>query len=125
MSGTSGSIRKLTIEGISYDVAADANFSEDFSGYENEREATSGASMLRKTKKVQMLEGVVLKTNAQERIQLNSFAAEIEDIKISYTNANGDEYKCNGSINIESNETESNRTTISVSASTAWTPFPA
>ena len=120
-----GSNRKLTIDGISYRVAADANFSETFTKFENDVIATSGSGMKKKTKRIQRVEGVVLLTNAAERIELEAAAESIDDLKLSYQNAAGDEYKSEGTIEIEGNETEENRTSVTLLPTGDWTPFVA
>ena len=119
----SGSNRKLTIEGISYDVAADANFSEMLSSFENSMIPTSGKNMRKMMKRVQTREGVVLITDADERIQLQSVAESIDDVKLSYQNAAGDEFKAEGTIEVEVNETEDNRTNCILLPRGTWTPF--
>jgi hypothetical protein len=79
--------------------------------------------MRKMLKRVPVREGIVLVTNADEREVLKSFAEGLEDLKISYTNAAGDTYRCEGTIEVESNETEENRTTCKVMPREEWTPF--
>lgn len=121
----SGSNRKLTIEGVSYRVAGDANFSEMISAFENSMVPSSGRNMRKMVKRVATREGVVLLTNADERIALKSVAESIDDVKLSYTNAAGDTYKAEGAIEVETNETEENRTNCILLPRGDWTPFVA
>lgn len=118
-----GSLRKFTVEGIPFNVAADANFTETISIFENSMVATSGRAMRKMMKRVPVREGVVLVTNASEREILKSFAEGLDDLKISYTNAAGDTYRCQGTLEVESNETEENRTACKVMPREDWTPF--
>lgn len=118
-----GSNRKLTIEGVSYDVAADSNFSEMISSFENSMIPTSGKNMRKMMKRVNTREGVVLITDADERIALKSISESVDDIKLSYTNAAGDEFKAEGTIEVEANETEENRTNCILLPRGDWTPF--
>jgi hypothetical protein len=120
-----GSNRKLTIEGVSYEIAADANFSEMISSFENSMIPTSGSNMRKMIKRVNTVEGVVLVTDADERIALKSVADSIDDVKLSYTNAAGDTYKATGAIEVETNETEENRTNCILLPRGDWTPFVA
>lgn len=119
----SGSLRKLTIEGISFNVAADANLTETFTTFENSMIASSGRALRKMMKRVPMREGLVLLTDAAERETLKSFAESLDDLKVSYTNAAGDTYRCSGTIEIENNETEENRTTCQVHPREDWTAF--
>lgn len=118
-----GSIRKLTIEGISFDVAADATFSEVFTIFENAMIPTSGAAMRKMTKRIPTVEGVVLITDADERLVLKDFAEGIDNVKITYQNAATDSYRCEGTIEIEGNETEENRTACTIQPAGDWTKF--
>jgi hypothetical protein len=118
-----GSLRKFTIEGQSFRVAADANVTETITQFENSMVATSGEAMRKMTKRVPMREGIVLLVNADEREDLIAFAESLDDLKISYSNAAGDEYKCEGTIEIENSETEENRLTCQVHPRDIWTPI--
>lgn len=116
-------MRKFTIEGIAFNVAADANFSETFTRWENSMIATSGVAMRKMLKRIPMIEGVVLLTDSDERLVLKDFAEGLEDIKITYTNAAGDSYRGEGTIEIEGNETEENRTSCTIHPRGDWTKF--
>lgn len=123
MPDVAGTIRKLSIEGISFRVAGDANLTETFTQFENSMIASSGRAMRKMLKRIPQVEGVTLLTNAAERDTLKSFAEDLNDLKISYTNAAGDTYRCQGTIEITSNETEENRTTVVILPREDWTPF--
>ena len=118
-----GSLRKLTIEGISFDVAADADFSEIFTQFENAMVPTSGGAMRKMTKRIVAVEGVVLITDADERLVLKDFAEGLDNVKITYTNAAEDSYRCEGTIEIENNSTEENRTSCTIQPVGDWTKF--
>lgn len=118
-----GSIRKFTVEGISFRVMADSNFSRRPINVENTMIATSGKAMQKKTRMVPALEGVVLAVNAEEMESLKSFAEGLEPIKVTYQTAAGDEYRCTGQINIEAHESEEGRATVTVAPQDDWTAF--
>jgi hypothetical protein len=120
-----GTPRAFTIEGIPFDLAADVNVSRMLNGYENSKIATSGSAMSKKIKRVPTAESVVLVTNEREKDQLRSFADGLDDLKFSFTWISGDVVKCQGIFNIESDESEENRTTIVVHPTDQWTFFPA
>lgn len=120
-----GSIRKFTIEGISYRVMADANFSRRPINVENTMVPTSGPAMQKKMRVVPVLEGVVLACNAEEMEAIKSFAEGLDVIKITYQTAAGDEYRCTGQVNIEGHESEEGRVTVTVQPEDDWTLFPA
>jgi hypothetical protein len=119
-----GSIRKFTIEGISYRVMADANLSRRPINVENAMIPTSGKAMQKKTRMIPALEGVVLACNAEEMEAIKSYAEGLEPIKITYQTAAGDEYRCTGQINIEAHESEEGRVNVTVQPQDDWTMFP-
>ena len=120
-----GTPRAFSIEGVSYDLAADVNVSRLLSTYENSKIPTSGKAMTKKVKRVPTAESVVLITNETEKEQLRTLAEQIADVKFSFTWLSGDVVKCEGTFNIESDESEENRTTIVVHPADRWTHFPA
>jgi hypothetical protein len=119
----SGSLRKFTVEGQSFAVAADANVTETITNFENAMVATSGAAMRKMTKRVPIREGLILIVNADERVDLIAYSESLDDLQISYTNAAGDEYKCQGTIEIENSETEENRLTCQIHPRDGWETF--
>lgn len=120
---TGGSIGKLTIEGIPFNVMGDANFNEVFTEYENELIPTSGEPMLVQKKRIAQVENVILGTNAADRESLRSFNDSLDELKMSYTNAEGATAKAQGKINIDGNETENNRTTLTLLPKKPWVVF--
>lgn len=122
---SAGTPRKFTIEGISFDLAGDVNISRMLSIYENSKIPSSGKAMTKKVKRVATAESIVLLTVEREKEQLRVFAEQLEDVKFSITWINGDVVKCEGVFNIESDESEEQRTTIVVHASDRWTFYPA
>ncbi|MHA1288294.1 MAG: hypothetical protein ACTSPB_12895 [Candidatus Thorarchaeota archaeon] len=116
-----GTNRKFTSNGVSYRIAADANFTETITAFENSMIASSGQAMRKMVKRVPSREGIVLLTNADERENLIADSESLDLGKFSYTNAAGDEYKCEGTIEIENNETEENRTTCQIHPVDRWT----
>jgi hypothetical protein len=123
MGKTTGTLRKFTVEGISYDVMADVDVKEIFTKYENSAIPTSGNAMMKKVKRVPSREGFVLATSGDEREELKAFAESIDNLKFSYTNMAGDTYKCSGQMEIEENSTADSRTTVNVFPEDDWTKF--
>jgi len=119
----SGSNRKLTVEGISFNVAADANFTEMVSRFENSIIPTSGKGMRKMVRRVTTTEGVVLVTNSADRATLKSFSEALDLLQLTYVNAAGDTYRCTGALEIENNETEENRTSCQLLPQDDWTLF--
>lgn len=120
-----GTPRTVMIDGITFRLAADANLTEIFTNVENTMNATSGRAMRQITKRVPAIESIPLVTNIAERAVLKSFAETLDDLNMSVTNAAGDSRSCQGTIEVENNETEQNRTTIQILPREDWTDFAA
>jgi hypothetical protein len=93
--------------------------------YENSVIPTSGVGMLKKMKRVATIEGVVLVTDGGSKSVLVSKADGISELKFSIEYASGDIKKCQGYFNVESDESEENRTTIVIHPTVAPTRFNA
>lgn len=119
----SGSNSALEIDGVSFDVAADANFSVTPTEYENDLVATSGKPMIKKMRRTPNVESVVLIANADDRQKLEAFNDQKEPYGIAWTNAAGDVYRTTGVIHFETYETEENRCTITLLPREPWAPF--
>ncbi len=121
----SGSLKGCNIDGIDYRVAADTNISWTPTLFENSMVATSGRAMLKKTKRVPVVESVTLIVDLDELDQLRVFDAREEDFSFFLTMAGGGQIKAEGAIQIESYENEEARVTIQLHPSTDWTIVPA
>jgi hypothetical protein len=122
----SGTPRKMIIAGVTYDVAADSNFTFNRSEFEKEGVATSGKTMIKMTRRVPTIESVTLITTLEEVEALKNVADSIADTTISVEFADGSVYKTTGQINFENYETEEGKSTFTIipaKTKEAWTPF--
>lgn len=119
-----GTIRKFTVEGIAFRIAADANVNRRPTNVENTMIPTSGRSMQKKTKMTPEAEGFDILVNAEEIESLKSFAEGLDLVKVSYTTAAGAVYRCTGQIEIESHESETGKAGVRVLPDDDWTAFP-
>ncbi len=121
----SGSVRKLTLSGITFDVLSDSNFNQTGSQTENDRIPTSGNSFQKKTKRIMKVESVIVKCDPNTRNTLEALADSLEDFSMSYTTADESVFRAKGSIEFESVETEENRGTIQLHPNAKWEKFVA
>ena len=70
----SGSIRKLTINGVTYRVLGDTNVTLKAAEYKNEAVPTSGGNLRKMMKQVRELTGVAIACNPTERETLRVIA---------------------------------------------------
>ena len=123
MPDVSGSIRKVTLDGVTYDVMADANVSEVGSAFENTMIPTSGQSVKKMQKRVQTREGIIIACNGADRELLQALSEQVADFPLSYVTAGGDTYRATGGIEFESRETEENRATVTLLPRNDWQTF--
>ena len=123
MAGVAGSNRQLTLNGVDFIIAADANFSEMGSSVEVDRIPTSGPSVKKITKRVQTVESVVVIADAETSELLRTLDESIPDIPMSYQLANGEVITAVGNIVYENRETEENRASLKLQARDGWTVF--
>ena len=117
-----GTMANLNLDGISYDVAADADFSEIFTKFKNTMEATSGDGFLSQEKQIQEVSGVVVITkSASDKYNLKATAEKKDPIAMTYTNRQGESVMASGSIDIENNTTMKNRTSLKLLPIADWT----
>ena len=71
---TTGTMKKLAINGITYDVLSDTNFSESPSKFKNEPVPTSGRTMRKMTRQTPSVKSVTIACNQSERTRLKALA---------------------------------------------------
>lgn len=118
----SGSLRKLTLAGIPFNVISDSNITE-MSEFKNESISTSGVNIRKIIKQSSVREGVAISCNASERELLEKLSKSTKDIAINYETADGSVYRTTGWIEFESRETEDNKATLKLHPRRSWTPF--
>lgn len=122
MGDQSGTIRKLTIDAITFDVPADINITFNRSKYTIEGMPTSGRPIMKFTKRVQTMNSVPVITNPAEMETLNDKSESIADKTFAIELADGSTYRATGQFNYENFETESNRSAIQIIPKGPWTP---
>jgi len=117
----SGSLNKLSIDGIPFDVAGDADLSEVFSRYTNSIVPTSGTDTISQEARAREVTGVVVVVKPGDKSLLASIADSGDVVSLSYTHRDGTRYAGQGNINIENNQTMQNRTSMSLLPVGEWT----
>jgi len=112
MSDVSGSPRKVTLDGVPYRVAGDANITLNLSPYETEGVPTSGNTMFKKTLRAPTAESIPLIANPVEQDLIRQLAERLDTFPMSITLADNSVYTCVGQINFENVESEENRASI-------------
>lgn len=126
MSKTTGSIRKLTIGGVTFDVMADTNVTVNLSPFETEGMPTSGETMFKMTFRTPTMEAIALAADSEEAESLRAVAELQINSTMSMELADASTWKGSGRINFENYETEEGRANIILipnRSRNAWTRF--
>lgn len=118
-----GSIRKVTLDGVTFNAAADADLSQIRGRFTNEAIATSGSNMKKQTARVEEVTGVDLVTNGAEFDALKALSERTKDFPMSYTTAAGDVYRASGWIDLEKRQTSDGKTSVKLIPRQSWEPF--
>jgi len=120
---TSGSIIRVSINGVSYDALSDADFGVTPSRWKNEAVATSGRAIRKRTRQVEDVKSVTIACNGDERVALKSYAENQIDVTLSYTTAAGDTYRAQGWIDFETWNNQDNKATLTMFPRQTWDSF--
>ena len=123
MSKVVGTLRKVTLDGVTYDAAADASIKAMPSAFENTSVPTSGANVRKMVKRAQTRESVTLIVGGAEQAALKALAERLDDFPMSYEEANGDTYTATGFIEFESYDTDTGIATIKMEPRDEWAAF--
>lgn len=124
---TVGSVRKVVIDGFTFNVMGDANFDQMKGMFETEAVTHSGGNTMSKKFRPQNVESVGLQCSTGEAEVLRELSERLTNYDMSYTNANDDIFRCVGQINFESHDTEKGLASIKMipERRDGWVPFEA
>lgn len=100
-----GSIKKVTLNGVTYDALEDASAKINLSAYKREAKATSGKVIHVLKLKVQTISDVTLGCTPREADALKTLAAMTDSITMSITLADGSVFRSTGGIDFDAFET--------------------
>jgi hypothetical protein len=120
---TSGSIKSVVINGVSYDALADADFGVTPSRYKNESIATSGRNIRKRTRQTEDVKSVTIACNGDERTAWKSYAENDIDITLAYTTAAGDTYRATGWVDFETWNNQDNKASVTLFPRQGWDSF--
>jgi hypothetical protein len=128
MGRTSGTLRGLTLDGLTFDVKADADITINLSPFETEGIPSSGRSMMKMTVRNPSIEGIPLEADPVEADTLRELAERLDDFPMSIELADGSILRGTGRINFENYTTAEAIATIQLHpdrAINAWEVFAA
>lgn len=111
---TSGTLRKLGLDGIDFTVTAEINVTLNQSPVMLEGQATSGRTMYKRTMRIQTAEGVTISATPDEQVSLVELADRDNPFPVTATLASGETYITTARINYENVETETNTANVMI-----------
>ena len=118
-----GSIQKLSLDGIPFNVKADADFSMPLSKFEKEQLATSGEPITIKKKRVREVEGINIQCTGEEAEVLRVLDERSVPFKISFTEADQTTWRCIGHISTGARTTMEINAEIMIKPQSDWEVF--
>ena len=120
-----GSVKKVSIDGFTFNVMGDANFDHKKGRFETEAVVHSGGNTMSKKFRAQNVESVGLQCDAAEAEVLKELSERLTNYDLSYTTANDDIFRAVGNIDFEGHDTEKGLATIKMIPESidGWTPF--
>ncbi len=123
MSAVVGSIKKLVIDGTTYDVMQDAKASYNPSEFEVEEQPTTGDTLMAMKRRVPIMEGIDLGLTPKTLESLRAKADSTAEKTLAITFADGSVYRAKGRISIDKWESDTGKCTVKLIPSGAWSPF--
>jgi hypothetical protein len=118
-----GTIRKVVIDGVTYDIPLDVDITFNYSQYTIEGQATTGRTLQKRTKRVQTIEGLVIAGAAADMVSIAEKADSLPDKTFSIELADGSVFKSSGQINFENYTSADGKINIQLIPTNEWTAF--
>lgn len=123
MGKVTGTPKKVTLDGRTFDVMGDSNFSQIKGKYTNESVPTSGANVNKKTARAQNVESVNLQCSSEEADFLKGLNDRITAFPMSYELVDGSVFRATGFINFENHDTENGTAAVVLQPERDFVPF--
>ena len=117
-----GTLRKLLIDGESFDLIGDADFTMVGSKYEKESIMTSGDPIIKMKKRNEDVECEIA-CNSKKFESLKEKANSLVDKTISFTLADGSSYKGKGDVQLDTWSAQDNKVKAMLIPTSDWTYF--
>lgn len=118
-----GTLRKVVLDGRTFDVFPDVDITFNISKYTIEGIATTGRTLMKRTKRVQTIEGLTIATNPAELVALKNMADSLPDKTLSLELADGSVFKGSGQINFENYTSADGKSNVQLIPKNGWDEF--
>jgi hypothetical protein len=118
-----GSLQKVTIDGISYTVAEDADAALGKPKYTKEVIRGNNRNFVKYTGQDTSITGVPLLVTGAELMQLKDLAERKSSYPLLLMTCAGDQFRSDGHVSYESYSTAGGRVEVTLTPDNDWTPF--
>lgn len=118
-----GTLIKCVFNGITFDIFADTDITMNLSKYTIEGVATTGRNLMKRTKRVQTVEGLAVAGSVAEMLSLVDQANSLADKTFAITLPDGSVFRATGQINFENYTSMDGKSNVQLIPVGEWTPF--
>lgn len=122
MGNSVGTPKKIAINGVTYDMPADAKFSYNPSLFDIEAQQTTGDALFKYTKRSPIVE-IELSVTPAQLMKIKDVSNTAADATFSNTLADGSVFKATGRLKLDNYEGDSGKIKITMIPKKDWTPF--
>jgi len=119
----SGTLRKVTLNGMTFSVFADTDVTEIAGAFDRESVPTTGPNMSKMTRRTQNREGLTIAANGDEFDILTGLSERTDPFPMSYETAAGDVFRATGFIHLENRSTADMKVTVQLQPVDEWSQF--
>lgn len=116
---SAGSLRRLNIRGIDFDLLADTDIDKK-TNIKHERVATTGKSMRKMTFQIAEATGFKVVYTKENITLIEGIIGDGQDSEVFYTDVDGNDYYCTGTIDLVSSSTSNGEINITVMPENNW-----
>ena len=123
MAGAVGTIKKVTIDGSTYDVSADSKAALTPTAYKKEGQATTGKTLFKYTKQVKIIKGIDFMLTPKQKEALAAKSDSLADVTLALALIDGSVYRGTGRIEMGEWDSDTGKCPCDLIPSDDWTPF--
>jgi hypothetical protein len=116
---SAGSTRRLNIRGIDFDLIADTDIDKK-PNVKHERVATTGKSMRKMTFQIAEATGFKIVYSKENITLIEGIVRDGQDSEVFYTDIDGNDFHCTGTIDLVSTSTSNGEINITVMPEIDW-----
>lgn len=123
MGNSVGTLSKVVIDGMTFDVFPDSKVSYNPSDFEIEAQVTTGDALFKMTKRIPAMEGLELACTLNQLEILKEKSNSVADITLAVEFADASIYRSSGRIKTDNWESDTGKISVDLLPKRGWTAF--